>query len=487
MKAWSAFTLLAALAVPTVAVAQSKPSGTMQTRSAEVYLKQADQTGNQEKRQEALTKALEVLKDGATRDADNAMVWFMMGQAYARLGDPIGADSAYDKAEALYPDYGEDIAPERLAVWIQEYNSGIAAIQAGDPAGAIKRFERADAIYRGRPDAALTLGSLYAQAGDLAKAEAAYRTAIDITRGPSAAKVPPADKEQWLAQDAIAAERLGDMLSQLGRTDEAITVYRDLVKNQPDNAMAQSALAAALARSGKSEEAAAIYEKLLTRDDLSDIEWFNAGVGLYTANNYTLAMKAFEKSVEENPYSRDANYNLGQAIVGVTAELEQKRSDATDAEKAALGEQLRPLYEKLMDTANRLRDMDPSQKSPLMMLAQGQRGMSELAADRETTRAWQEKVLASLQTAEDMPFEVSSINLQQPEDGKVAVTGAITNLKGTEGQNVTLDFSLLGEGGEAVATQSVSVTLPAADAKTPFTFTVDTDKTLLGWRYKIAG
>lgn len=485
MKAWSAFTLLAALAVPTVTAAQGKPSGTMQTRSAEVYLKQATETSDQEKRTEALTKALEILTDGAKRDADNAMVWFLMGQAYARLGDPIGADSAYDKAEALYPDYGEDIAPERLAIWIQEYNSGIAAIQAGDPAGAIERFERADAIYRGRPDAALTLGSLYAQAGDLAKAEAAYRTAIDITRGPSAGNVPPADKEQWRAQETTAAVNLGGMLVQLGRTDEAITVYRNLVKNQPDNAMAQSALAATLARSGENDEAAAIYEKLLTRDDLSDIEWFNAGVGLYTANNYLLAMKAFDKSLEANPYSRDAAYNLGQAIVGAAAELEQKRAAAPDAEKAALTDQLRPLYEKLMDTANRLRDMDPSQKSPLMMLAQAQRGMSELAADRETTRAWQEKVLASLQTAEDMPFEVTSIDLRADE-GSITVSGSITNLKGTEGQNVTLDFSLLGEGGEAVATQSVSATLPAADAQTTFSFTVDTDQTVLGWRYEVA-
>ncbi|MGD8277898.1 MAG: tetratricopeptide repeat protein [Gemmatimonadota bacterium] len=484
MKAWSAFTLVAALAVPAAVSAQRKPSANLQTRSAEVYLNTANE--KPEKREEFLQKALDVLVEGSEQDGDNPLVWFMLGQVYARLGDPVGADSAFDKAEALYPDYTEETAPERLAVWINEYNAGIAAIQANDPAGAIARFEKADAIYRGRPDAALTLGSLYAQTGDLVKAEAAYRTALEITRGPSAANVPPADRAQWAQQEETAATRLGDMLVQLGRTDEAIEVYRELVANQPENAVAQSALAATLAKAGKNDEAAAIYEKLLTRDDLSDIEWFNAGVGLYTANNYDLAIKAFEKSLEVNPYSRDATYNLGQAILGAATELGKQRENAPDAEKAAIGEKMKLLFQELAAAADRLRDMDPNHRAPLMMLAQAQRSLGDLAADRETTRAWQEKVLATLQVAEDMPFEVSSIQTM-PDGGTLTVSGTITNLKGTEGQSVTVDFTLLGEGGEALATQPVTATLPAADAQTEFSFTVETDQPVLGWRYKVAG
>jgi len=486
MRAWGAFTLMAALAVPAAAAAQRKPSGNMQTRSAEVYLKAANETAVQEKRTENLQKALEVLTDGAKRDSDNPLVWFMMGQAYARLGDPVGADSAFDRAETLYPDYTEETAPERLAVWINEYNSGIALVQGGDPAGAIEKFERADAIYRGRPDAALTLGSLYAQTGDLAKAEAAYRTAIEIARGPAAANLAPDDRAQWAQQEETAVTHLGDLLGQLGRKDDAIDAYRGLVAHQPDNPVAQSSLALALAGAGKSDEAAAIYEKLLTRNDLSDIEWFNAGVGLYSANNFGLAIEAFDKSLEVNPYSRDAMYNLGQAIYGAASELEKARTEAPEAEKAVIAEKLTALYQKLADTAERLRDIDPNQRSALMMLAQAQRSLGELAADRETTRAWQEKVLASLQAAEDMPFEVSSVEML-PQEGKITVSGSITNLKGTEGQNVTLEFSLLGEGGEVIATQPVTATLPAADARTPFDFGVNTDKMVLGWRYRVAG
>ena len=484
MKVWSAVTVLATLALP-AAVAAQKPSKTMQTRSAEVYIKNANEASDAEKRQDFLQKALDVLMDGAKRDGDNPLVWFLAGQAYGRMGDPVGADSAFDRAEKLYPEYTEETAPERLALWINEYNSGIAAIQAGDPLGAIERLEKADVIYRGRPDAVLTLGSLYTQAGDLAKAEAAYRTAVEITRGPAAAQVPPDDRPQWKKQEEVASLQLGDLLAQLGRADDAVAVYRGLVASQPENAAAQSTLAATLARSGKGDEAAAIYEKLLTRDDLSDIEWFNAGVGLYSANNFPLAARAFEKSLEVNPYSRDAIYNLGQAIYGAASEIEKKRSDAPEAEKAAFATQLAPMYEKLAGVANQLREMDPYQRNAMMMLAQAQRSLGELAADRETTRAWQEKVLATLETADALPFEVNAINLSADE-AKVTLSGSITNLKGTEGQSVTLDFSLLGEGGAVIATRSVAVTLAAADERTRFEFDVNTDKPVLGWQYKVA-
>jgi tetratricopeptide (TPR) repeat protein len=486
MKAWSALTLMAALAVPTAAAAQRKPSGTMQTRSAEVYMKAANETADRAKRQENYDKALEVLTEGAQRDGDNPLIWFMMGEVYARLSDPVGADSAFDKAEALYPDYGEDVAPLRLALWIEEYNAGIAAVNGGDPAGAIARFEEADAIYRGRPDAALMLASLYEQTGDLEKAEAAYRTAIDITRGPEAANVPPDDREQWAQEEATAALNLGHLLTQLGRADDAIATYSALVENQPDNPTAQSALATALSNAGRKDEATAIYQRLLTRNDLSDIEWFNTGVGLYSAGDYDLAIQAFDKSLEVNPYSRDALYNLGQSIYGAASDLEKKREDAPEADKAAMAQQLTELYTRLADTADKLREMDPSQRSPLMMLAQAQRSLGELAADPETKSAWQQKVLATLEAADAMAFEVSSVDMRA-EPGQVTVSGVITNLKGTEGQNVTLEFSLVGEGGDVIATQSVAATLPAPDGQTQFDFAVETDKIVLGWRYKVAG
>lgn len=486
MKRWSAFVLLAALAVPATAAAQRKPSRSMQVRSAEVYLDRAKNTGVGEERDELLRKALEVLTDGAQRDADNPLVWLMMGQANARLGDVAGADSAFDRAESLYPEYTQEIAPERFAVWVEEYNAGIAAIQAGDPAGAIGRFELADRIFRGRPDASVTLGSLYAQMGELAKAEAAYRNAIEIARGPAAATVPPDEKEQWAQQEETSAMRLADLLNQLGRKDEAVAVYRGLAENQPANARARAGLASQLAMAGRNDEAAAIYERLLGSNDLSDIEWFNAGVGLYTANNHALAVRAFEKSLEINPYSRDAIYNHGQALYASAAELEKARAAAPEAGKAAITQQLEALYLELGETAAEIRAMDPNNRNAYMMQAQAQRSLGELAGDPAKLKEWQNKVLATLELVEAMPFEVSPVDVRVSETG-VSVSGGITNLKLTPGQAIALEFTLIGEAGDVVATRAVSVPAPAVDEKASFGFDVATDKTVLGWRYKVTG
>lgn len=486
MKDWSAIVLLAALAIPATAAGQRKPSRSMQTRSAEIYLDRANNTAVPEERKELLQKALGVLLDAADRDGDNPLVWKMAGQAYARLGDAVGADSSFDRAERLYPEYAPEIEPERIAVWILEYNAGIAAIQAGDPASAIQRFETADRIHRGRPDAVLALGSLYAQSGDLAKAEAAYRAAIEIARGPAAAKVPEAEREAWAQEEEAAAMRLADLLAQLGRTDDAIATYRGLVASQPQNPRAQSGLAAVLAKAGKNDEAATLYRGLLGRNDLSDIEWFNAGVGLYSAANHTLAMQAFEKSLEVNPWSRDALYNLGQAVYGAAAEIEKERAAAPEAGKAAFGPKLVPLYEKLAETANRLREMDPAHRSALMMLAQAQRSLGELTGGDAAGQQWREKVLATLQMAEDMPFEVGPVETQVDGDA-VTISGPVTNLKAAEGSPIVVVFELIGEEGAVIATETVRVTAPAAGERARFEFEVKTDKVLLGWRYKVTG
>lgn len=486
MKPWSAILLLAALAVPATAAAQRKPSRSMQVRSAELYMKSANETAVQAERDELLHKALDVLMEGAERDADNPLVWLMAGQAYARLGDVAGADSAFDRAERLYPEYAAEIEPERLAVWILEYNAGIAAIQGGDPASAIARLESADQIYRGRPDGVLTLGSLYTQTGDLAKAEAAYRTAIEIARGPAAAEVEAADRERWLQQEQQAATRLADLQSQLGRADEAIATLRALVQSQPDNAGAQSGLAETLVRAGKADEAAAIYEKLLGRDDLNDIELFNAGVGLYSAGNHSMAVKAFQKSLLVNPYSRDAMYNLGQALYGQAAEIDKQRAAAPEAEKAALAAKLTPIYEEMLKVASQLQQVDPRQRAALMMQAQAQRSLGELAGDEAAAKEWRQKVLASLETAETMAFEVGPVDMRFDEDG-VTISGAVTNLHAAAGQEIVIEFTLVGEGGAVVGSHTAKVTAPAADERTRFEFEIKTDKTVLGWRYAAAG
>jgi tetratricopeptide (TPR) repeat protein len=294
--------------------------------------------------------------------------------------------------------------------------------------------------------------------------------------------VEPADRADWIEQEQTAADRLATLLAQLGRADEAIAVYESIVERHPDNAALKADLAAQLAAADRADEAAAMYEDLLADAELSDVAWFNAGVRLYSAEQADLAARAFRKSAELNPYSRDTWYNLGQALYALSNVIEMDSAAAADpAAKARLAE----INEELRKVAQRVQELDPANRQALMMEAQAMRTLSEAAADDAARKERQDQVVAMLEEAGAMPFEVSGIQLRvQPES--VLVTGRLTSLKLTAGQTVTLEFSLLGEGGEAIATHTVNVTAGEAEANTPFEFTVPTSAAVLGWKYTIA-
>jgi tetratricopeptide (TPR) repeat protein len=486
MRRMVGYALAALLLAPVSVQAQQEPSNSMHTRSAEIYLDRAESASAGEERNDLLTKALEVLMEGAESDPGNPRIWFMAGQAYARMGDAAAADSAFDKAESIYPEYAPEIEPERLNLWITRYNQGVTALQAGDQATAMSELEAADRIYRGRPEAILMLGTLRAQDGNLEGAEEAYRAALEITQGPASANVDETDRTAWVEQELVAADRLATLLSQLGRNDEAMDVYRSVVQRYPDNSQAKADLAAQLAVAGQTDEAAALYESLLENGDLNDIAWFNAGVRLYSADQPELAAKAFRKSVEINPYSRDSWYNLGQALYARSSSLEMQLDEAPEGEKATLTEQVIALNEQLAEAATRIRELDPAFRPALMMEAQALRTISVNVEGEAARSEIQNQVVATLEAAEAMPFEVTGIQYRPLQEGSVAMSGRVTNVNLPAGETITLDFTLIGEDGEAVETHSVSVTAGEPDTDTPFDFEITTDATVLGWKYTIA-
>jgi len=475
---------LVLLPVLPTAVQAQKPSNSMQTRSAEIYLKRAESAAPGDEMNELLTKALEVLMDGVENDPANPRIWFMAGQAYARMGDVAGADSAFDKAESMYPDYADEIEPERLNLWINRYNAGVTALQSDDRAQAMAAFEAADRVYRGRPEAVLMLGSLRTQSGDLPGAEEAYRTALDITLGPAADRVKPDDREKWQEQLQSAVDRLGSLLSQLGRHDDAIATYREVLEKRPGDATLKAALAAELAMAGQTEAATAMYEELLAGGDLSDVAWFNAGVRLYSAEQPELAAKAFRKAVAVNPYSRDGWYNLGQALFAMSGRIEDAGASATESGKASLDQRVKEVNEELLTVAQKINELDPAFRNSLMMKAQALRTLSELTEDAAAKKERQDGVVEALQAAEAMKFEVGGIQYRMETD-HVTVSGRLTNLKLSPGEKVTLNFALLGESGDVLATHRVDVAAGDPESSTRFDFEVPTDVTVVGWRYSI--
>jgi tetratricopeptide (TPR) repeat protein len=470
MTRLGALVLALAVTLPATAQAQRRPSNSMHTRSAEVYINNARGTSAADEKQEQLQKALEALNEGAEKDADNPRVWFLLGQVHAMLGNAADADSAFDRAEEMYPEYAKEIAPLRFDVWAREYNAGIAAIQANDMAGAIAKFESADAVYRGRPDALISLGSLYVQAGDLAKAEQAYRGALEVIRGPAREGLDAEQAEAWKQDEEVATTELAALLAETGKAEEAAALYRELLASQPDNAQAKTNLAVTLSRAGQTAEASKLYAELLAQPDLTDIALFNIGIGLYRAEQFDKSAEAFTRALERNPHSPETLYNLGQALVAAAA-------DDDAAAKAESGRQL-------VEVASRLHEYDPNNRNVIMMLAQGRQMVADAEQDAARAEQLKQELVRTLELADALPFHVSGVAMRA-EEGGVRVTGTITNQTVAPGQPIALDFTFVDAQGNPLGNASVSVPAPAAKADTDFEVRFPSDEAVAGWRYTV--
>ena len=481
MNRFAGVVLALALLTPAVAEAQTRPSNTMHTNSAALYLDRARRSNRDEEKKELLDKALTFALDAIKAKADNPRAYLLAGQVYVQQGNATAADSMFDKAEQLWPDYAKETENERMQVWVRAYNAGVLAMRAQNYAEALKQFEQADAVYAKRPGARLNLAQLYARNREFDKAVTAYRGALEILRG-NQQGLKPEEQAEWKELEEIATFNLAALLATQNKNDEAVTLYQELLKRDPNNAVAKGNLAAALSRLGKNDEAAKMYSELLSQD-LSDTEFFNVGVGLFKANQFEPAAEAFRKAVTKNPHMRDAHYNLAQAVYSHAQALETQKQN-TPAEAKAIDARLAPLFTELSTITEKLRAIDPANRNVIALQARSYRALADLAADATKATEWKNKTLEVLKVNEALTFEVSDVSMSAVAE-EVQIAGSVVNLKGTAGQSVKLRFTLLGASGQALGTQEVTVALPETQAATPFKAAFQTKETVAGWKYEV--
>jgi tetratricopeptide (TPR) repeat protein len=130
---------------------------------------------------------------------------------------------------------------------------------------------------------------------------------------------------------AKAHFNLGVALERQGKTVEAEKHYDEAIKNDPNYIEAHNNLGLLLSKTGRIEEALQHYRRILSVNPEYAQAYLNLGVALAESGKSTHAITRFEQALKIDPNFADAHYNLA-----VVLEKQGKMKEAIDHYSAAL-------------------------------------------------------------------------------------------------------------------------------------------------------
>jgi tetratricopeptide (TPR) repeat protein len=234
-------------------------------------------------KKEKYEEAERELVKASQKAPDNWHVWYHLGMLYRHLVRMDEALESFQKAAALQN--------------IDTYHKDAAKIKAMMVASVLddvpKALDLADRLMQNK------------------EYEYAIR-AMDI----ALRKAPELDKIAEEMADVLGTRRMEPAvlenkaycLTQLGRTEEAISVYERIVQLNPEKLMTQLALGASLIDLGRKEEGFSRLEKAteIAPDDAR--VWYFYAESLYKAKRYDDAVDKFEKCFRIDPKNTKAAY-----------------------------------------------------------------------------------------------------------------------------------------------------------------------------------
>lgn len=350
---------------------------------------------------------------------------------------------------------------------------------------ALTYLEGADAIYQGRPEARMALGSLYMGRGNTEAAAEAYRGALQILSGPPPEGMNEEQVADWARDRQVAAFNAAQLLAETGDYEDAITVLEGFLDENEDRLepatvlRAKTALAGFMASAGQNEEAEGLLAEISNREDLTSADYFQIGIGYFNTGDYAEAAEAFKQAAELNPYSRDALLNLVQSLYSQALDVEELEPGAER------DEQLVEIYDELLAAAEQVRTLDPLNRNLLSFMLRSLQAKAELAEQSEAQQLAQ-RTQQLVRTYQQQTFEVSQISVRVNAQDEAIVSGALTNLTGTAGDEVQLRFALMDRDGSTLDSAIVTVQTPEQNASTEFQTTLDTvNGEFAGWMYEV--
>ena len=294
-----------------------------------------------------------------------------IGEASRRLGDPVVAKQAHEKALQLNPRLQE----AKLGLALLEQASGDSKAAIAKIQEIVAQKESASAyFYQGvtlhqqakLPEAetafgkALELDPSYAEArvnlGLILNQQGKFDRAINefkqaILTNPNLAEahfnLGVTLQAQGQLEPAIAAYKevlrivpnnaeanynLGIALKTQGKTDAAIAAYKEAIRINPEYANAYVKLGASLVDQGKLEEAIASLRKAISLNPNDAEAYNNLGLALHKQNNLTRAISTWTEAIRLNPNYAEAHHNMGVALAS-QGKLEDAISSLKQASK----------------------------------------------------------------------------------------------------------------------------------------------------------
>ncbi len=127
------------------------------------------------------------------------------------------------------------------------------------------------------------------------------RSSIKLAAGDPAGALADVNDALAINHDRGNLQLDGDILMKLGRTDEAIAVYKQVLAGDADNRLALTSLGYASRAAGHDEDAERYFEHLAKIDPLSHVAFLALG-DLFTARReFTKAQAAYSKGYELDP------------------------------------------------------------------------------------------------------------------------------------------------------------------------------------------
>ena len=436
-------------------VESQEPWVSAHTAISEMEIQQAQGVEDDSLQAAAYRRALETINDGLVEESNNPMAFFHLGIVNTGLKDYVGAALAFDQAEALYPDYVDEepgTGSYRLVAWFDAYNDAILKLDAQDAAGAVELFRTANMLYANRVETYLNIGNALASVGDMEGSIEAWQSAIAVIESPEGAPGDDETREIWDTEFWILAHsNLGRLLPSVGRSDEAVVVFETILERFPDDAEARASLALALAQSGQGDDALGVFDAILESEDAAPLDYFNAGVSLYSADQMDRAALAFEKTVARSPMYRDALQNLAQTL------------------------NLLEDYEAQVPHSEKLIELDPFNDYAYLMHV---RALVQVGREPDG--------VAALDIMQALPFVIDNLHLQPLANGAL-VSGVAVNKALEPGTSITLRFTFYDDDGNPVGSADAEVTISVPEVAHPFDVTFNGEMQVLGYSYELVG